>query len=177
MCLLGCSAALPPSAVPARPRERLAINAAIRSWELQGLPWSATCVQELPRIHVVVSGPEEFTALCGRPPVHGGGTLYACSTEQFRYGFPRWLLERDRIPLLVISRLQPVGHRRLLIIHETMHWLERCSGKGVDFEHADMRVWQDARLLAERMLLSRGIRFALHWGEEAPARTQLAAGL
>ena len=41
-------------------------------------------------------------------------------------------------------------HRRLLVVHETMHWIERCSGKGIDFDHADARVWHGARLVAQR---------------------------
>lgn len=150
--LQACTAALPPSAVPPLPRERAAIEAAIQSWRVAGLPWSPTCRAELPRIQVVISGPAEFTELCGRAPVHGGGNLYACSTEQFEQSFPVFLLDNDQVPLLVISRLQPPAHRRLLVIHEAMHWLERCSGKGIDFDHEDPRVWETARLMAERMI-------------------------
>jgi hypothetical protein len=49
----------------------------------------------------------------------------------------------------VISALQPEPHRRLLVVHEAMHWMERCSGKGIDFDHADQRVWQGARITAQ----------------------------
>jgi hypothetical protein len=41
----------------------------------------------------------------------------------------------------------------LLVVHETKHWLERCSGKGIDFEHEDPRVWQDARMVAQRRVI------------------------
>jgi len=39
-------------------------------------------------------------------------------------------------------------------VHETMHWLERCSGKGIDFEHADPVVWQQARATAQQAVLA-----------------------
>jgi hypothetical protein len=35
-----------------------------------------------------------------------------------------------------------------------MHWLERCSGKGIDFDHADPRVWQQARSTAQQAVLA-----------------------
>jgi hypothetical protein len=64
-----------------------------------------------------------------------------------------WVVDDRRVPLLVISELQPEMHRRLLVVHETMHWLERCSGKGIDFDHEDARVWQDARAVAQRTVV------------------------
>jgi hypothetical protein len=42
----------------------------------------------------------------------------------------------------------------LLVVHEAMHWLERCSGKGIDFDHADDGVWQHARLEAQRTVMA-----------------------
>jgi hypothetical protein len=94
---------------------------------------------------------------CGRPaaerPLHAGGKLYACNTEQYEHAFPFWVVRDSRVPLLVISQLQPEDHRRLLVVHETMHWLERCSGKGIDFDHADPRVWQEARQVAQRRVI------------------------
>jgi len=122
----------------------------VYAWRIAGLPWAATCDEELGRVHVVVTEPTEFTALCGRRPVHAGGNLYACNTQQYEQVFPYNLVDTDRVPLLVISELQPEDHRRLLVVHETMHWLERCSGKGIDFDHADVRVWRGARLVAQR---------------------------
>jgi hypothetical protein len=64
------------------------------------------------------------------------------------------MVSNERVPLLVISDLQPEMHRRLLVVHETMHWLERCSGKGIDFDHADELVWQGARIDAQRSLIA-----------------------
>jgi hypothetical protein len=58
------------------------------------------------------------------------------------------------VPLLVISQLQPQVHQRLLVVHETMHWLERCSGKGIDFEHADQLVWEEARADAQETVVA-----------------------
>lgn len=147
-----CAAALPPSAVMPAAHEQIAIEAAVQSWRMSGLPWSPTCDAQFERVRVVTSQPEEFTELCGRRPVNGGGKLYACNTEQYELAFPFWLLDYDRVPLLVISALQPEQHRRVLVIHESMHWLERCSGKGVDFDHEDERVWQGARLVARRIM-------------------------
>lgn len=159
--IAGCTAALPPSAASPRPEELSAIEAAVCSWRIAELPWSTTCQQEFVRIRTVVSGPEEFTDLCGRRPVHAGGTLYACNTEQHEWTFPASLFDSDRIPLLVISRLQPEAHRRILVIHESMHWLERCSGKGIDFDHEDPRVWQSARLMAQHLLEKDDERYRL----------------
>ena len=163
----GCSARLPPSAaLPAEP-DLVAIEAAVQSWRHAALPWSATCDEQFDRIRVVVSMPSEFTELCGRRPVNAGGKLYACNTEQYRRSFPFWLMDDARVPLLVISRLQPEPHRRVLIIHEAMHWMERCSGKGIDFEHEDERVWLSARLMAQRLLRmnERQYRLAKTWME------------
>jgi hypothetical protein len=148
--------------------EQLAIEAAIEAWRDSGLPWSPTCETEYDRIRVVVSQPREFTELCGRRPLHAGGRLYACNTEQYEHAFPFWVVDSARVPLLVISGLQPQDHRRLLVVHETMHWLERCSGKGIDFDHADQRVWHGARVDAQRAVLvalepSTGSRFRPRW--------------
>src|SRR5262245_21840515 len=123
-----CAASLPPSAELPIDDEQLAIRAAIIAWRDAGLPWSSACNDQYDRIRVVVSQPREFTQLCGRRPLHAGGRLYACNTEQFEHGFPIWVVDDARVPLLVISELQPEIHRKLLIVHETMHWLERCSG-------------------------------------------------
>lgn len=148
--LAGCAASLPPSARLPSPPDQSAINSAVSAWRGSGLPWSPTCADEYARIRVVVSQPDEFTQLCGRKPLHAGGRLYACNTEQFERTFPWFVVDSDRVPLLVISELQPEPHRRLLVVHETMHWLERCSGKGIDFEHEDARVWAGARVRAQR---------------------------
>lgn len=150
-CLFaGCAASLPPTAVRPDAEQRTAIEAAVYAWRLAGLPWSDTCDDEFSRVRIVVTEPVEFTELCGRKPVHAGGTLYACNTQQYEQYFPLSIVDPDRVPLLVISQLQPEDHRRLLVVHETMHWLERCSGKGIDFDHADQRVWRGARLVAQR---------------------------
>jgi hypothetical protein len=150
-CLFaGCAASLPQTAVRPNADQRTAIEAAVYAWRLAGLPWSNTCDDEFTRVRIVVTEPVEFTELCGRKPVHAGGTLYACNTQQNEQYFPMSVVDPDHIPLLVISQLQPEEHRRLLVVHETMHWLERCSGKGIDFDHADQRVWRGARLVAQR---------------------------
>jgi hypothetical protein len=150
MVLCGCTAALPKAAQLPDSEDRTAIEAAVYAWRIAGLPWSSTCDEELGRVHVVVTEPVEFTELCGRKPVHAGGNLYACNTQQYQHAFPYNLIDNHHVPLLVISQLQPEDHRRLLVVHETMHWLERCSGKGIDFDHADRRVWNGARLVAQR---------------------------
>jgi hypothetical protein len=149
LSLSSCVASLPPSAeYPGMP-DQVAIDSAVVAWRVAGLPWSARCDAEYPRIRVVVSKPSEFTELCGRKPLHAGGRLYACNTEQHEHAFPWSVVDRDQVPLLVISRLQPEPHQHLLVVHETMHWLERCSGKGIDFDHEDDRVWADARIRAQ----------------------------
>ena len=149
----GCAASLPPSAELPIDEDQLAIQAAIVAWRDAGLPWSSSCMEQYDRIRVVVSQPREFTELCGRAPLHAGGRLYACNTEQYEHAFPLWVVDDARVPLLVISELQPETHRRLLVVHETMHWLERCSGKGIDFDHADALVWQGARVDAQRAVI------------------------
>jgi hypothetical protein len=150
---LGCAASLPPSAELPIDAEQLAIRAAIIAWRDSGLPWSSSCAEQYDRIRVVVSQPREFTQLCGRRPLHAGGRLYACNTEQYEQAFPLWVVDDARVPLLVISDLQPQTHQRLLVVHETMHWLERCSGKGIDFDHSDPLVWQEARGNAQRAVI------------------------
>lgn len=150
LCLASCVASLPPSAEYPSVTDQVAIDSAVVAWRVAGLPWSDKCDEEYARIRVVVSNPVEFTELCGRKPLHAGGRLYACNTEQREHAFPWSVVDADRVPLLVISRLQPEAHQHLLVVHETMHWLERCSGKGIDFDHADERVWTDARVRAQR---------------------------
>jgi hypothetical protein len=150
---LGCAASLPPSAELPIDDEQLAIRAAMIAWREAGLPWSSACNDQYDRIRVVVSQPHEFTQLCGRRPLHAGGRLYACNTEQYEQAFPLWVVDDARVPLLVISELQPETHRRLLVVHETMHWLERCSGKGIDFDHSDPVVWEEARASAQRAVI------------------------
>jgi hypothetical protein len=149
----GCAASLPPSAELPIDEEQVAIQAAIMAWHEAGLPWSESCTEQYDRIRIVVSQPREFAELCGRKPLHAGGRLYACNTEQFESSFPMWVVDDRRVPLLVISELHPEMHRRLLVVHETMHGLERCSGKGIDFDHEDERVWQDARAVAQRTVV------------------------
>jgi len=166
LILGGCTASLPPSAELPVDEEQIAIQAAIMAWHDAGLPWSESCAEQYDRIRVVVSQPREFTELCGRKPLHAGGRLYACNTEQFERAFPMWVVDDARVPLLVISELQPEMHRRLLVVHETMHWLERCSGKGIDFDHEDERVWQEARSVAQRAVV-----LALQSREEQRAAT------
>jgi hypothetical protein len=153
LCLFSCAASLPPSAELPVDSDQQAIQAAIFAWRDAGLPWSAACSDQYDRIRVVVSQPREFTELCGRKPLHAGGRLYACNTEQYERAFPLWVVDGARVPLLVISELQPAAHRQLLVVHETMHWLERCSGKGIDFDHADTKVWQGARMDAQRAVI------------------------
>jgi hypothetical protein len=153
--LASCAASLPYSAEFPVDEEQLAIETAIRAWREAELPWSDTCDEQYGRIRVVVSQPHEFTELCGRRPLHAGGRLYACNTEQYERAFPVWMVDDARVPLLVISELQPEDHRRLLVVHETMHWLERCSGKGIDFDHVDPRVWADVRVEAQREVAER----------------------
>jgi hypothetical protein len=148
-----CAASLPPSAQLPVDQDQMAIQAAIIAWRNADLPWSDACSEQYDRIRVVVSAPGEFTELCGRKPLHAGGRLYACNTEQYEHAFPLWVVDDARVPLLVISELQPEAHRKLLVVHETMHWLERCSGKGIDFDHADATVWQGARIEAQRAVI------------------------
>ena len=159
-----CAASLPRSAEFPVDEEQRAIEASIRTWREAGLPWSDTCDDQYDRIRVVVSPPREFTELCGRKPLHAGGRLYACNTEQYERAFPVWMVDDRRVPLLVISELQPTDHQQLLVVHETMHWLERCSGKGVDFAHADETVWTQVRLAAQDAVARR---------ERAPGRQLL----
>ena len=153
MTACGCAASLPHSAEWPVDDEQLAIHAAIMAWHDAGLPWDSACADQYDRIRVVVSQPREFTELCGRKPLHAGGRLYACNTEQYEQAFPLSMFDSARVPLLVISELQPEAHRRLLVVHETLHWLERCSGKGIDFDHEDTRVWNRARSGAQRAVI------------------------
>jgi hypothetical protein len=178
LALGGCAATLPPSAQLPVADDQLAIQLAILAWRDAGLPWAPACSEQYDKIHVVVSAPQEFTELCGRKPLHAGGRLYACNTEQYEQAFPLWVVDDDRVPLLVISELQPEAHRHLLVVHETMHWLERCSGKGIDFDHADMRVWDGARSGAQRAVIlaleSRTPPERMLWTQHTPAKTARA---
>jgi len=141
----GCVAELPASSYPPGIKEKTSIDASVAAWATAGLPWSDKCSEEYPRIRIVVSQPREFTDLCGRKPLHAGGRLYACQTEQFEFQFPARFIYWSKVPLLVVSALESPAHQHVLIIHETLHWLERCSGKGIDFDHSDAYVWTKVR--------------------------------
>jgi hypothetical protein len=179
LCLCACAASLPPSAELPVDSDQQAIRAAIFAWRDAGLPWSSSCTDQYERIRVVVSQPREFTELCGRRPLHAGGRLYACNTEQYERAFPLWVVDDARVPLLVISELQPEAHRKLLVVHETMHWLERCSGKGIDFDHADPLVWQGARMEAQRSVImdqqASGAQERSLWTQRESKRSQVHA--
>jgi hypothetical protein len=129
---------------------------AIDTWELAGLPWGPTCDAELARLKVVVAKPRRFTELCLRRPSGGGGRLYACSTYQYKRAWPWSLVDGDRVPLLVISALETDDHRQRLVIHEAMHWLGGCSGKGIDHDHVDDFVWRGVMRVAQHRLAQGG---------------------
>lgn len=146
--LAGCASSLPAGAVTPQGNHRVALEAAVATWRGLGLNWSPLCVEEMQRVRVVIAEPETFTDLCRNRPSSAGGRLYACSTKQYEHAWPVSLIDGDYIPLLVISSLQPQSHREELVIHEAMHWLGDCSGRGIDHAHADDRVWQGVLVTA-----------------------------
>lgn len=160
--LTSCAAKLPKSAARPDGDDQVAIDSAILAWREAGFSWTKECTDQYNRIHIVRSQPLEFLDLCGERPVQAGGNWFACSTEQ---------IQDNRIPLLVISALQPTAHQRLLVIHEMMHWLEQCSGKGIDHRHADKRVWQGALEEAEKIFLTSTIQFGVN--QSVPTETLL----
>ncbi|MCG8554241.1 MAG: hypothetical protein MJD61_02975 [Proteobacteria bacterium] len=172
LLLSGCTAGLPRGATTPDGPQRAALSAAIETWRAAGLPWRAQCDEEYTRLHIVVAPPDTFTHVCRNRPLKAGGRLYACSLTQREHTWPWSVLDRDRVPLLVISALEPRDHRRRLVIHEAMHWLGHCSGKGIDYGHADVRVWQRVLGVAEQRMKSRlaaakhgfGPRHALMFG-------------
>lgn len=131
----------------------MALSSAILEWRNQGLPWHGRCEDELPRVRIVVAMPGPFTELCRDRPSSAGGTMYACSTYQYERRWPWSIFARSRVPLLVISALEPQPHRRRLVIHEAMHWLGSCSGKGIDYDHEDTLVWRGVMSAAQARLL------------------------
>lgn len=150
--LAGCASSLPVGAAPPQGNQRIALEAAVATWRELGLNWDPLCIEEMQRVRVVVAEPEEFTELCRNRPSSAGGRLYACSTKQYERAWPISMVDGDYVPLLVISALQPEGHREELVVHEAMHWLGDCSGRGIDHAHADERVWQGVLVTAtERM--------------------------
>lgn len=150
--LLGCASSLPPGAVTPQGNHRLALDAAVATWRELGLNWDPLCVEEMDRVQVVIAEPETFTELCRNRPSSAGGRLYACSTKQYERAWPISVVDGDYVPLLVISALQPQAHREELVVHEAMHWLGDCSGRGIDHAHADDRVWHGVLVTATQRL-------------------------
>lgn len=150
--LAGCASSLPPGAVSPQGNHRIALEAAVATWRELGLNWDSLCVEEMRRVRVVIAEPETFTELCRNRPSSAGGRLYACSTKQYESAWPVSMVDGDYVPLLVISALQPQAHREELVIHEAMHWLGDCSGRGIDHAHADDRVWQGVLVTATARL-------------------------
>lgn len=166
--LAACVSSLPTGAIPPQGNHRVALDAAVSTWRELGLGWAPLCVEEMQRVRVVIAAPETFTELCRHRPSSAGGRLYACSTKQYENAWPISLLDNDYVPLLVISALQPQAHREELVVHEAMHWLGDCSGRGIDYAHVDDRVWQGVLVTATERLhdAERGhvgrYRLALH---------------
>lgn len=130
----------------------MALEAAVATWRELGLNWDPLCVEEMDRVQVVIAEPETFTELCRNRPSSAGGRLYACSTKQYERAWPISVVDGDYVPLLVISALQPQAHREELVVHEAMHWLGDCSGRGIDHAHADDRVWHGVLVTATQRL-------------------------
>lgn len=163
-----CASRLPHGALPPQGTDRVALEAAVATWRELGLGWSPLCAEEMQRVRVVIAEPTTFTELCRNRPSSAGGRLYACSTKQYENAWPVSLINNDYVPLLVISALQPQRHREELVVHEAMHWLGDCSGRGIDHAHADDRVWQGVLVAATERLHEAGdvdagrARMALH---------------
>ena len=139
---IGCAASLPRGANQTSGSSERALVAAVSNWRGAGLPWTETCEQEYGRVRVIMAYPNEFSELCLDRPSSAGGRLYACSTSQLARAWPWSFVDRTKVPLLIVSALQPFDHRQGLVVHEALHWLGSCTGRGIDYEHQDNYVWQ-----------------------------------
>lgn len=109
-------------------REQAAIHAAAYAWWSAGLPVDGCDLSEL---HVEwTRTDEQFRRRC----VVSGKAAAACYLRDTVDGIYRQ-------PLIVIAPGIELDESGMPLTHETAHYLDDCSGRPTDYEHADVLVW------------------------------------
>jgi len=148
LCLSGCRPLVPDEAGPLSADELEAVELAYDVWESSGrsIPEGCAHVWEF---RTNRDGGEVFERWCGAPAALEGGV---CPVEGERCGLgcyklgrrPRSTARRPERALPVIMQapwLSP-AEVRMVMVHETFHYLLECSGNYLgDPLHGDRAVW------------------------------------
>lgn len=130
--------------------ERTAIAVTMQTWNedpaLQ--PIGPQCIAELRHLRVAFLGPPEYRAACGECTYGAHYDAKKCKNRLiygcFRYRHPEGK-DGPHIPIMVVWEMaeDPVE----VLMHETVHWLGSCTGRGPDGRHIDPLMWGDDGVL------------------------------
>lgn len=153
--LTGCRPVVPPEAGPLSPDEAAYVELAMDAWVESGRPLPSSC-SETWRFRTNRDGGEVFERWCGAPAALEGGV---CPVEGERCGLgcyklgrrPRGTARDTKRGLPVIMQAPWLGpdEVKLVMIHETFHYLLECSGNYLgDPLHSDREVWDSMMMEA-----------------------------
>lgn len=152
----GCGMTLPSQAYPPSPAEHAVLDAIDKAWmerELESIDTDA-CREERDYMRLIVADDDEFPALCsycnpgncpGYQPSEGcpWGCASACTRSPCVGSWPScWgpgneFLGGQEYRLFIVHSSYAEGGRvpRAYLVHEYIHVLEMCSGRGADRAH------------------------------------------
>lgn len=126
-------------------REQSAIQAAAQAWWADGLPVEGCNLAEL---HVQwTRTAEEFKDRCAVTPEYAAA-CYLHDTVDGVY----------RTPLIVVAPGVKLTEEGRPLVHETLHYLDECSGRAIDYGHADVLVWEPMGVEGEAHRFMREMR-------------------
>jgi len=152
----GCGMTLPPQAYPPSPAEHQLLDRIDRAWTERDLEDIATerCVEERTYMRLIVAGDDEFPGLCGYcnpgncpgyQPSEGcpWGCAQSCTRTPCVGSWPAcWgdgneFLGGHEHRLFIVHDSYAEDGRvpKAHIVHEYIHVLEQCSGRGADRAH------------------------------------------
>jgi hypothetical protein len=159
--LLGCRAELHGGEfAPLSLEERVAVDAAVATWEAHGLALPARC--DAARLRVVRDA-EPFEQLCAAPPRGADASCpegaTACAVGCFdlaRTGGTAWR-ESNASPVIAVAPELGADDAARVLVHEAFHWLGWCSGEGRDSWHVRESWWGDSQSYPEGGLVGEAL--------------------
>ena len=152
--LAGCAHSVPERSTLVLHNDGDVLQVLASMWRAAGLEWSDRCDDELATARVAIHPEDDFrfwTTLCGY--IEGADGEEVCPVSRpCRRGCARAAMtyvQTSAWPASMWSFGTPVFHihenraqyRRALVIHEALHWLGSCSGRGPDRKHLDEERW------------------------------------
>lgn len=164
LLLIGCGTSLPNPAYFLNNQDDVVIDQLIFAWEEQkGLPSVGELCHDTRRsLRVAPVAGESFHDQCadycepGNCPGYRTsrscrfGCAQSCFTHYCYRAFPGCTIARREIPVIAIHESFFDPHNlEPFLIHEGLHWLEWCTGNGIDHTHQDSLVWGPQGLRAQ----------------------------